>query len=159
MAYEKFDNSSKIKVYKQITPISCATTCAAMCVKKSPQTLKDDGFDLDLADWEGIAQKYGYRTFLDGIDSFSGIIDILRGGFPAVVKVNTGKNQHWVVVTKFEGDNSAAVSSNFTCADPWTGTVKRLDKALNYAGVYITKYLCLLSDIITFYCSIILNKM
>lgn len=141
MAYESFDNSNEITIYKQITPISCATTCAAMCVNKSPQTLRNDGFNLDWADWDGIAQEYGYSQFMSGISSFSGVIDILRGGYAAVVQVNTGDNEHWVVVTKFAGENSAPKSSNFTCADPWTGTTKSLSNAINYAGVYSAKYL------------------
>lgn len=41
------NNASKITIYKQITDVSCAATCAAMCVERSPATLQADGFNID----------------------------------------------------------------------------------------------------------------
>ena len=136
-----YDRSGMIIVYKQITNNSCATTCAGMCVKKSPQTLKDAGFNLDWADWDGIAKKYGYTTEGVKIGSISDVFNVLKSGYPAISYINDGSNgklQHWVVVTKYKGDGLNMSASNFTCADPATGTTVALDKATNFNK--ITKY-------------------
>lgn len=141
MAYQSIDNASKITVYKQITDISCAATCAGMCVKKSPATLQAAGFNIDNCAWDAIAQKYGYHGFMLGRSSLSGVLDVLLGGMAAVAKIVDGDLPHWVVVTAFAGDNQSLSASQFTCADPWTGKVVKLDKATRYSGIYTVRYL------------------
>ncbi|SDO14280.1 C39 family peptidase [Acetanaerobacterium elongatum] len=139
MAIAHYDQSSKITIYQQITNTSCAATCAAMCVNRSPETLQADGFNLGYANWSGIAQAYGYSV-TNGTASLSGILTILASGYPVIVKVNTGSNEHWVVVTAFTGEENSPAASNFTCADPWTGESVTLRYATRYNGIYTTKY-------------------
>ena len=50
MAYYSYDNSKRINLYKQITPTGCAVTCAAMCVRQSPETLRADGFNINVVE-------------------------------------------------------------------------------------------------------------
>lgn len=130
-----YNRYSKIKVYKQITNTSCAATCAGMCVKKSPADLQDDGFNIEWADWNGIATEYGYSTngYYD-INSLTEVVDVLAEGYPVIAKVNSS-NPHWVVIYKFVGNPAAPVASNFTCADPWTGTSVTLTNATRYSSV------------------------
>ena len=47
MAVYNINLDDEIELYKQPTSTSCAATCAAMCVKRSPETLKEDGFNLN----------------------------------------------------------------------------------------------------------------
>ncbi len=137
MANVSYDCSKKINVYKQITDYSCAATCACMCIKQSPRSLQSE-FDLDWADWDGIAAHGGMSNNF-GTDSLSGVIDVLASGYPAIVKVNNS-NDHWVVVTKFNGNDSSPVAANFTCADPWTGSTKSLSSATRYKDIYAVQY-------------------
>ncbi len=74
-----------------------------MYVNRSPQTLQAAGFNLGWADFPGIVRKYGY-TSTAGTASLAGILSILRSGYPVIVKVNTGENEHWGVVTRFAGN-------------------------------------------------------
>ncbi|MCM1059783.1 MAG: C39 family peptidase [Eubacterium sp.] len=129
-----YDRSSMITIYTQPTDTSCAATCAAMCVKKSPQTLQNEGFDLGWADWSGIASKYGYST--NGWESagLSNVLAVLKEGYPVIVKVNES-NPHWVVVTKYSGSATSPSASNFTCADPSTGKSVKLSSATRYSSV------------------------
>lgn len=129
-----YDRSSKINVYQQITDYSCAATCAAMCVKKSPQTLRNDGFNLDDANWSGIAAKYGYTATMTDPASLSNVLPILKQGYPVIVKVNDS-NPHWVVITKYTGDGTDVSENNFTCADPATGTIRALTSAARWNAV------------------------
>ena len=128
-----YDRSSKINVYQQITNTSCAATCAAMCVKRKPETLQNDGFDLGWADWGGIASKYGYSTNGWQNAGLSDVLAVLKEGYPVIVKVNE-TNPHWVVITKYSG-SSTPTASGFTCADPWTGKSVTLTSATNYSSV------------------------
>lgn len=136
-----YDRSSKITVYKQ-EPGKCAGTCACMCVKRSPSTVEKDipYYDPEHPDhtiiypvfWGTVAQKYGYTT--EGVISgtISDVFNVLKSGYPVIAYVNDGKNgnsEHWVVVTKYKGNGTDMSESNFTCADPWTGTTVALDKA------------------------------
>lgn len=134
-----YNRYSKITVYQQITTTSCATTCAAMCVNRSPETLQDDGFNLGWADWSGIARKYDYTTSgVYSISSLTEVLNVLIEGYPVIAQVNDGTNgssEHWAVIYKFSGNPSAPVASNFTCADPWTGDTRTLNNAINYSSV------------------------
>jgi hypothetical protein len=59
---------------------------------------------------------------------------------PVVVQVNnTDAKQHWVVVTKFSGDDASPSADSFTCVDPWTGTEKPLKSAENFQNIYKTR--------------------
>jgi hypothetical protein len=144
MAYYSYDNSKRINLYKQITPTGCAVTCAAMCVRQSPETLRADGFNINVVEnWNAIAQRYGYEKFIDGRNSLSGILDILIGGFPAIAKIHDGSggvSQHWVVITGYTGNTDQLSASQFTCADPFTGTFRKLSDT-SYSGIYSSKYL------------------
>lgn len=137
----------KIQIYKQITDTSCAATCAAMCVKKTPSKLKADGFNLDYADWTGIAQKYGFDDFkqasISGMSTSEAlleVVELLRKGNPVIAKVNN-TDDHWVVITSYSGNTTEIFASQFTCADPWTGKFVTLSKATSYKGIYTLRYL------------------
>ena len=67
-AYEvTYDRLSMIKPYHQ-PPDECAATCAAMCVKISPQELENMGCNMANADWSCIARKSGYTIYpSDGV--------------------------------------------------------------------------------------------
>lgn len=141
------NNASKITIYKQITDTSCAATCAAMCVRKSPQTLQAAGFDLGYADWTGIAQRYGYDDF-NKVDigeteaeSLLKIVDLIVEGYPVIAKISPDSAPHWVVVTTYSGDTANLGANQFTCADPWTGKFIRLSRATRYKGIYVIRYL------------------
>jgi len=129
-----YDRSSMVTAYKQITNTSCAATCAAMCVNKSQKTLQDAGFDLENADWSGIAAEYGYTT--SGVVSATSksALNILKSGYPVIVKINSS-TPHWVVITKYSGSSTTIDDANFTCIDPWDGTSKKLTKATSYSGI------------------------
>lgn len=144
-----YDRTNMITAYQQPFVGACATTCAAMCVKRSPDQLKSDGIDLGYAYWGTIASKYGYT-----LDPSSGpatctiseVFNGLKNGYPVIVKVNdttlnsTYKYDHWVVVTKYTGKGESDLAeSNFTCVDPNDKTTKPLSSAACFTGVY--KYL------------------
>ncbi|MCM1059782.1 MAG: C39 family peptidase [Eubacterium sp.] len=146
-----YDRSSKIIVYKQ-DPYKCAGTCACMCVKKSPSTVEKEipvedtdntGKTILLpVDWYTVANKYGYST--EGVKSgtISDVFSGLKSGYPVIAYVNDGSNgrsEHWVVVTKYKGNGTDLSESNFTCADPYTGTVVALNKATCFNK--ITQYI------------------
>lgn len=66
--------------------------------------------------------------------SLTEVVDVLAEGYPVIAKVNSS-NPHWVVIYKFVGNPAAPVASNFTCADPWTGTSVTLTNATRYSSV------------------------
>ena len=145
VTYNRFN---KITPYTQITSSGCATTCAGMCVGKSPNEHQNDGFNLNWADWEGIGRKYGYtvdwlgRTDLSGKDALKVVFDYLKAGYPVCVWINQ-TNPHWVVIYSYSGDGVNFNASDFMCVDParcWSTTsrLRRLDLAYNYDGVYNT---------------------
>ncbi len=129
-----YDRSSMINIYQQPTNTSCAATCAAMCVKKTPQTLENDGFDLGNADWGGIASKYGYSTNGWEYADLSDVLAVLKEGYPVIVKINES-NPHWVVITKYSGSSTSPSKDNFTCADPATGKSVKLTSAARWNAV------------------------
>lgn len=145
-----YSRYNKITPYTQITSYSCATTCAGMCVRKSPAELRDAGFDIDWADWYGIGNKYGYtvdwlgRADLSGKDALEVVYNYLKNGYPVCVWINSNTSlSHWVVVYKYSGNGTNFKASDFMCIDParsWTSSTRdrRLDLAVNYAGVYNT---------------------
>lgn len=59
-------------------------------------------------------------------NAYAMIKDFVNGGLN---DGSNGKSEHWVVVTKYKGDGLNKPASDFTCADPWTGTFVPLDKA------------------------------
>ncbi len=135
-----YDRSSKITVYKQTTNNNCAGTCACMCVNKSPTTVANDLGDAALcpANWSKIANKYGYSIYPSTGSSsatISTVFSQLKAGYPVIAQVNSGTKEHWVVVTKYKGNGTDMSASNFTCADPWTGSTCALNKATNYSSV------------------------
>ncbi len=143
-----YNNRSKINVYNQITTESCAVTCVGMCTKRSPKELRDAGFDINWADWKGLAgDDYSYELNAGTIDD---VFVKLSLGYPVIAKVNEGDAQHWVVVIAYEGDGKDLSASNFTCADPWVDNpsedkqvpaaelIKPLNRAMNFNK--ITKY-------------------
>ena len=140
---------NKINFYQQITPESCAVTCAAMCVKQSPKKLQADGIKLDFANWSKIATTYGFEEFKDvsvtGLSTSKAllkVVDLLRDGNPVIAKINEGaKTQHWVVITRYAGSGTNPTSNQFTCADPYKGEFVTLSSAPNYVKIYATKYL------------------
>ena len=144
-----YDRTNMITAYQQPFVGACATTCAAMCVNRSPATLENDKIDLGYAYWGTIASKYGYT-----LDPSSGpatctireVFNGLKNGYPVIVKVNntalnsTYKYDHWVVVTKYTGKGESDLAiDNFTCVDPNDKTTKPLSSAACFTGVY--KYL------------------
>lgn len=139
MATNSYDVSNKINIYEQITKYSCAVTCACMSLKRSPETMQADGISLNWADWNNIADTYGYNVY-DGTASLKGVIEILKKGYPAITQVNTGNNQHWVDIISFDGDEDNPKAGDFECADPAFGDTRNLTKAGNYSSIYLTKY-------------------
>ena len=107
------DRSKLVTAYKQITNSSCAATCAARCVNKSPETLKNDGIDLEYAMWSTIATKYGYKSTGPDSTSLKSIYNTLKSGYPVIVQVNTGSMEHWVVVTKYSGNSTTLSADDF----------------------------------------------
>lgn len=78
------------------------------------------------------ARGYGYTT--EGVKngSISDVFNVLKSGYPAIAYINDGSNgkrEHWVVVTKYKGNGLNMSASDFTCADPATGTTVALNKA------------------------------
>lgn len=159
MAQVNYDQSDKILAQAQPTGDSCAFTCAAMCVNQTVNTLIADKFTPNNAQWAEIAAKYNYKLYPSVTTlatDFTKIINGLKGftdgttkipGSPVIVKVNdgtdpaTGKQdenkQHWVVVTKFSGDDAKPTADNFICADPYKYTAeKKLSAATRYTGLY-----------------------
>lgn len=128
------DRSKLVTAYKQITNSSCAATCAAMCVNKSPETLKNDGIDLEYAMWSTIATKYGYKSTGPDSTSLKSIYNTLKSGYPVIVQVNTGSMEHWVVVTKYSGNSTTLSADDFTCIDPWDAKTKVLSSATRYSA-------------------------
>ncbi|MDE7361425.1 MAG: C39 family peptidase [Oscillospiraceae bacterium] len=141
----------------KITPLTqknygeCATTCAGMCVNKTRDQLVADGFNMQWADWEGIGKEYEYtvdwlgRSDINGTyDGLQKIYNYLKAGYPVCVWINDVESTyHWVVVYKYSGNGTNFKASDFMCIDParsWTSTTRdrRLDLAVNYAGIYNT---------------------
>ena len=143
MAGYNINLDDEIELYKQPTSTSCAATCAAMCVKRSPETLKEDGFNLNYVEsWNAIATRYGYTSFTAGKASLTEVFDLLCQGHPVIAKINEGaKTQHWVVITRYAGSGTNPTSNQFTCADPYKGEFVTLSSAPNYVKIYATKYL------------------
>lgn len=153
-----YNRYTKIKEQSQTTPYSCATACAAMCVKKDlEKDIQAAGFNIDYADWYGIGNKYGYsvewlgRADINGeSDGLKKIYNYLKAGYPVCVWINsTTSGTHWVTVYKYTGDGVNFKASDFDCIDParcWydpanpsqTTRNRKLNTALNYAGVYNT---------------------
>jgi hypothetical protein len=146
MATININRDSTITHYKQITATSCAATCAGMCVNESPQQLKNDGFNLESADWSGIATKYGYKLASNDSANYKTALTLMKdtasGGHACAVTVkvnNSDTEQHWVVINKFNGDDAAPAAANFTCVDPVDGAEKNLKDATNFMNVYKTR--------------------
>ena len=139
MGYVSYDRSSKIDLHQQITNASCAATCAGMCVKKSPTDLQNDGIPIDFVNFGVIGTTYGYpwSGYLSP-QTLTRALNILSIGYPVIVKVRNGSNldQHWVVITKYEGLDTAVTASNFKCADPATGSIVTLSSATMYTDIY-----------------------
>ena len=144
-AYEvTYDRLSMIKPYHQ-PPDECAATCAAMCVKISPQELENMGCNMANADWSCIARKSGYTIYPSGgvaAGTLQNAYDGLKSGYPVIVKVNNS-DDHWVVITGFSGNPSNLLAENFTCVDPNTvdeslpaaSNTVQLNKCTNYNAV------------------------
>ena len=143
MATVTYDVTSKITQYKQPTSTSCATTCAGMCVNKSPTQLKNAGFDLDYANWSGIASAYDYKVIPNDSASFANVLSYVKQGYPVVIKIADAEtygdtSDHWVVIVKFEGMEINPQAANFTCADP-AKTTSSILCTLTSATLFNTK--------------------
>lgn len=139
MAYVNYDRKSKITVQKQSTDYNCAKTCLAMCLNVSINTVMNSFPGDYVSSWDAIAQAYGASGVLNKSPyNVQTIFNQLKAGNPVIVRVNSS-NEHWVVVYKYEGTDTAITASNFTCADPWYGDTRSLTNALNYAGVSMCK--------------------
>lgn len=142
------NNASKITIYKQPNKTGCAATCAAMCVRKSPETLEKDGFDISYVhSWDAIAQRYGYEAFKNVVadsdekKALLQVVDLLVKGYPVIAKINDDTTwPHWVVITTYSGNTADISKSQFTCADPISGTFTGL-RNTRYTGIYTIKYL------------------
>lgn len=141
-----YDRSNMIMLLKQNTgDDNCAVVCAAMCVKKTLAELRAAGCNTSYAYWSTIGDAFGYTVPTGGAVSATKqkVFDVLKSGYPAIVKINDntiGLREHWVVVTKYTGSESNLEYSNFTCADPISGTFVALEKATNFDQFYLYLY-------------------
>ncbi len=117
----------------------CAVTCVAMCVCQTQTQFKKDGFAIDYVEnWDNFATKYGYTHNGNIEPSLKSVYNLLKEGYPAVVKINDGSNgktQHWVTIYRYTGestDGSDLDFADFVCADPYHGDTRTLDTAMNF---------------------------
>lgn len=129
------DVRDKITLYKQIGQ-TCAGTCICMCINVDPSTVSEL---LDYVNWNDFCiNDYTLVVSPDTAGkslTFTSVYNnSLAKGLPAIVKINTGEYQHWVVLVAFTGTNLNDASS-YICADPATGSYVTLDKATYYGCV------------------------
>lgn len=141
---------NRIKPQTQITSKSCATTCAAMCLNVDIEEIRNQGFNIDYTDWDGIAARYGYwaqwygRDDLKGKNALELVYYYLCQGYPVCVWINQDLSlSHWVVVYGYAGSGTNFKASDFNVIDParcWNKVTRdrRLDEAYNYDGIYNT---------------------
>lgn len=141
------DMSSMITYYHQGS-FGCPATCVCMCMKVSPSTVHTAYPDLDLntlQSWRGLTDLYGYTTspkVAEALDGYQKIFDILKSGYPVIVKVaaglSTSDDDHWVVVTKYKGPGKNFSAEQFTCADPANSKENNipLNQAARFSDVY-----------------------
>lgn len=133
---------NKITLYKQVG-LTCAATCACMCVNVDPNTVPSNW--MENAQWGAIGNLNGYSLAVNVLDyadsdvsqrpTFQSVYNVsLAKGLPAIVKINTGSLQHWVVLVAFSGTD-VNDPSKYICADPVSGDFVRLDQAINYGCV------------------------
>ena len=137
MACVSYDTSAKTLLYKQNKSDNCTVTSAGMAMKVPQATLIND-FPASKADWDGMKNKYGFSLTSDESTTLSKIIAILKTGWPVVTQINNSSEPHWVLITKFAGDDLYPQAANFICSDPATGTSVTLNKAARWANVYQT---------------------
>lgn len=134
----KFNAENLILLQKQEDPIGCAATCAAMCVYQTQAQFKKDGVSIQIADWDKIANMYGYYYVRNDNPSLKTVYDSLKEGYPILVQVNDGTHgskPHWVTVYKYTGTSTNGSNLNaadFMCADPNYGDKRRLNMATNF---------------------------
>jgi hypothetical protein len=122
-----------------------------MCVNVSPEQVKKDmPKEFDNLVFADVATKYGYKckgpTDVPSPSAgYSAVVNLMKDtsakglAAPVIVKVNdTEAKQHWVVITKFSGDDTVPDLPDFTCVDPWTGTERPLKSATNYDRIFRT---------------------
>lgn len=133
-----YDCSKSIQLYSQPTVSICATICVCMCMGVTVQKVKDNCFNIDyIGNWTELASEYGYNC--EPISSsedvtYKKLFDILAVGYPIIVKVNNA-GLHWVIVTKYVGDDTSFSVNNFTCADPSDGSFKSLSSATRFSDI------------------------
>lgn len=136
-----YDRSSMIKLLKQADgSLNCAVVCAAMCVKKTIAELEAAGLNTSFAEWQEVGDAFGYSALPGSaeVGTINNVFNVLKAGYPVITKINekVGELPHWVVVTKYVGNGAQLLYSDFTCADPISGSFVQLDKATLFSGIY-----------------------
>lgn len=141
----KFNAENLIMVQKQPTDIACAATCIAMCVCQEIEQFKKDGLSIGfISNWYAYAEQYGYTLKNYPERSLKKVYDLLKQGYPVISYINDGKNgksEHCVVICHYTGTSENGENlneSDFLCADPWYGDIRKLNTAMNFNKITST---------------------
>lgn len=134
----KFNALNLILPQKQEDSEGCAATCSAMCVCQTQSQFLKDGLSIDSAQWDKVAEKYGYTYEIDWYPTLKKVYNFLKEGYPVIVQVRAeggSISPHWVTVYQYTGNSTTGDSLNvadFMCADPFNGDLRRLNTAANF---------------------------